>query len=383
MTLEKMKFYEKAIKVVRYIRLYGFKRTLAKIKAQFHLLRNEGFEGSQWFNIECPTPNSEERSVAIIGCGYYSHSVIAYYLSGVKNNFLRATFDIDPARAKSLCIDYKGVYATIDIEIILSDPLIKIVYIASNHSTHAEYAERCILAGKHVHIEKPHVVSSKQLDLLVKAKTKNPNIKIFVGFNRPRSYLFAVLQRELRKYHGPVMINWFVVGHHLQDNHWYYDKKEGGRILGNLCHWSDLTLQLVNINKAFPCHIIPSTIFGAKSDFIVTVNFADGSSAVISFSAKGKTSEGVIEVLNLQKGDCIANLYNFEFLSLNSQIGRKIYKPFYRDHGHRMNILNSFYGSLDSANKGESLEYLRSTARLFLSIREAIEANKKIILEAE
>jgi predicted dehydrogenase len=383
MVFKSKKFYKKAIKVLRYIRIYGPKRTLAKIKAQFHLLRRKTFSGKQWINLSCPEPESKDRSVAIIGCGYYSHSVIAYYLSGVNRRFLRATFDIDSARAKSLCMDYAGAFATTEIDMILSDPHIKIVYIASNHASHAEYAERCILSGKDVHIEKPHVVSSKQLNLLTNVKTNNPNIKIFVGFNRHRSYLFTMLQSELKKYNGPLMINWFVVGHHLEDDHWYYNKKEGGRILGNLCHWSDLTLQLVGLDNLFPCQIIPSTVPTAKSDFIITINFAEGSSAVISFSAKGKTSEGVTEVLNLQKGDCIANLYNFEFMTLNSEIGKRIYKPFFRDHGHQMNILHSYNESLDSSGKGESLKYLRSTARLFLAIREAVELNKKINLEAE
>ena len=49
------------------------------------------------------------------------------------------------------------------------------VFIASNHSSHAEYAVSCIEAGKDVHIEKPHVVSKQQLDFLCEAMVNNPD----------------------------------------------------------------------------------------------------------------------------------------------------------------------------------------------------------------
>ncbi len=58
---------------------------------------------------------------------------------------------------------------------------------------------------------------------------------------------------------GPLMINWFIAGHEIPDGHWYYDEKEGGRVLGNLSHWSDLTLHLAGIQTAFPCTVFSAT----------------------------------------------------------------------------------------------------------------------------
>lgn len=374
---------EKLRKAIRYARLYGIPRTLVKIRGQYHLKRMQGFSESQWVNPACTSPNDPARCVAIIGCGYYSYSVIAFYLRGINARFLRCALDLQRARARSLCEDYGGTYATDDLQRILADPQVKIVFIASNHASHAVYAEKCIRAGKHVHIEKPHVVSGEQLELLTRAQKDMPGTRVFLGFNRPRSYLYSRLREALTQQVGPSMINWFIVGHHLQDNHWYYDAKEGGRILGNLSHWSDLTLQMVGIDKAFPCEIVPATLPGAKSDYVVAVNFADGSAAVISFSAKGQTSTGVCEVLNLQKGDCVANLSNFEFLSVDVGNGKKVFKPFFRDHGHRLNILNSYSAATSQDGCGETLDYIRSTARFFLAIREAMETGNKMTLEAE
>jgi predicted dehydrogenase len=67
--------------------------------------------------------------------------------------------DIEPNRARSLCEFYDGRYYTDDASEIFEDPEIDLVFIASNHASHADYAMQALAAGKHVHIEKPHVVS--------------------------------------------------------------------------------------------------------------------------------------------------------------------------------------------------------------------------------
>ena len=128
----------------------------------------------------------------------------------------------------SLCKTYDGAYAVADWKEILADPQVKIVFIASNHASHAEYAVACIEAGKYVHIEKPHVVAQEQLDRLILAMRQYPNARVFLGFNRPRSPLFRRLKDIIDKESGPFMINWFIAGHEIHDGHWYFNEKEGG-----------------------------------------------------------------------------------------------------------------------------------------------------------
>ncbi len=162
-------FLFKVRKAVRYIGLYGLSRTLVKIKGQYHIKAAAGFNGTRWVNPGCKDPDSSSRKVAIIGCGNYSFSNIAYYLAKRDPGFLRATCDTQTSRALSLCKAYGGSYAVTDWKEIAEDPQVKIVFIASNHASHAEYAVACIEAGKHVHIEKPHVVNQEQLDRLLAA----------------------------------------------------------------------------------------------------------------------------------------------------------------------------------------------------------------------
>jgi predicted dehydrogenase len=376
-------FFFKLRKVVRYIRLYGVHKTLVKIQGQYHMRSAIGFNGPRWVNIGCKDPEVSARNVAIIGCGNFSFSHIAYYLRKYNSRFLRATFDIEKSRALSLCRVYGGAYAVEDWKEILSDSKVKIVFIASNHASHAEYAVACIEAGKHVHIEKPHVVSQKQLDQLIAAMRQHPHSKVFLGFNRPKGQLFSYLQEMLTGESGPVMINWFVAGHEIPEGHWYFDEREGGRVLGNLCHWTDLTLHLITMPKVFPCTIVPATPAGAKSDFVVSILFADRSCAAITFSAKRHTFEGVREILNLHKGDILANLADFHTLTVDVVEKKKKIRLRHRDHGHEANIVHSFMGAAENGGPGEAEMYVAATAKFFLAIREAIDSGEKVLLSWE
>lgn len=369
----------KTQKVIRYARIYGLSRTSAKIRGEFHLKAEQGFDGLRWPNPACGNNDVPGRCVAIIGCGKFSFSNIAYSLKRINPDFLRVTYDIQKYRARSLCRSYGGSYVVSDWKEILGDPQVKVVYIASNHASHADYAIACIESGKDVHIEKPHVVSLQQLDRLLDAMRRFPWSKVFLGFNRPKSHLFMELQAVLDRQPGPLMINWFIVGHKIPDDHWYYDEKEGGRVLGNLSHWTDMTLHLVSIERAFPCTIIPASPGDSKSSFVVTFIFADGSCASITFSAMGEVYEGVREVLNVQKGDVIAKLTDFQSLAYEVNDKKASRTLRYRDHGHEANIVHSMLASM-AGDDGEPISYVEATARLFLATAQAVMSGEKVIL---
>ncbi|NGX17023.1 Gfo/Idh/MocA family oxidoreductase [Wenzhouxiangella sp. XN24] len=369
-------------KVARYANLYGIGRTIEKVRAQYHMGAQLGFDGVRYENRECNSPDDPNRTIGLMGCGSFAYSTIAFYLNKFDPGCIRAAMDTDSARARSLVDRYGAAYATTDPAVIVNDPRIDLVFVASNHASHAPYAVMALDAGKDVHIEKPHVVTSQQLSELVSAIQRNPDRKVYLGFNRPRSNHFVRLQRVLLEEEGPAMINWFIAGHEIAEGHWYFDEAEGGRILGNLCHWSDLTLQIVGLEKAFPCRIVPCSPVGAKSDFVTSIEFADGSMAALTFSAKGHTFEGVREVLNLHKGQVLAEIKDFKSLSLMRGATRWTHSSWWRDHGHRANILNSHKGSRYGEPKSAAdLAYLVATAELFLKIREAHDQRREIIVE--
>ncbi len=363
----------KISKVLRYIKMYGIMRTYIKVKSNLHMKKTISFEGDSWSNPK----GDNSGDVAIIGCGNFAYSTIAYYVSKYTSGKVKYALDLDKTKSRSLIHDYRGYKATLNFDEILADPEIKIVFIASNHATHAEYAVKAINAGKNVQIEKPHAVNFEQLEAVKEAMHRNPKVKVFLGFNRPKSELFKTLKAACDNESGISSFNWFVAGHEIEDDHWYHSDKEGGRIMGNLCHWSDLCIHSVGLENAFPCIITPADLPKSKSNFSVSLSFADGSNSTITFSAKRDPFEGVRETLIMHRGNLFAVLKDFYELTMDIGSKKIIKKPFHRDHGHKVNIINSYKNSISTAS-GESLEYIYATGLLVLKIKEAVEKNIKV-----
>ena len=364
-------------KVLRYARLFGISQTLAKVRGQYHM-------HAYYDALPARKPRtSDGRHVGIIGCGNFAFSHIAYYLNKEVGPVLRGVMDIDIHRAASLFEHYRAAYYTADAEEVLSDPAIDLVFIASNHASHADYAIAAIEAGKAVHIEKPHVVNEDQLRRLLAVADAVGNARIRLGFNRPLSPLSRHLMAAMDTQDGASMINWFVAGHELDPDHWYFHPAEGGRVLGNLCHWTDFSLHLIPPQGRYPIRIIPGKADRSDCDIAVSFVFGDGSIVAITFSAKGHAFEGVTEKLHVHKGDLLVSMANFGELVIENIARKKRFRPMFRQHGHRQAILASYGMSERGGNApGVDIEYIRQTAELFLATRAALESDREIALDS-
>ena len=202
---------------------------------------------------------------------------------------------------------------------------------------------------------------------------------VFLGFNRPHSPHFQRIRASLLKQSGPTMINWFIAGHRIPDGNWYFNPGEGGRVLGNLCHWTDLTLCLVGVDHAFPCEIVPACEPASKSDFCVGIKFNDGSLAGITFSAKGYTFEGIHERLNAHRGDALVSVTDFNQSTIEIMERKLKFTTLHRDHGHSQNIKNSYLAVRDNDRaRAVDARYNKATARIFLGVKKAIDSGTTI-----
>lgn len=366
-------FLFKLKKGLRYIELYGINRTLAKINAQYHMKKK--------FNKfpEIHERKGSKAHVGLIGCGKFGYSNIAYYIIKNFGKIIRGAMDIDINKSISVFQKYNTDYYTNEADKIINDPDINLIFISSNHASHAEYAISALQMGKSVHIEKPHVVSIDQLVRLCIAMQDSKG-GVRLGFNRPGSILGEEIKKILLKQSGTAMFNWFVAGHEIEDDHWYFAKEEGGRVLGNLCHWTDFILQMVPYEQRFPITIIPSRSQKSDCDISVSLVFGDGSIGTITFSAKGHTFEGVREALNAHKGNALIQLRDFKSLRIDiidKRIKRNLLR---RDHGHEQAILNS-YNMINNQSLRESVAYVWDTGYLVLKTKEALENNCSITID--
>lgn len=360
-------------KTIRYISLYGVSRTLVKIKGQYHMKKTY---------VNLPSNNLvaiPKQHVGILGCGNFGFSNIAYYLRKNYGYVIRGVMDKNINRAVSLFSEYKASYYCDNPDYIINDSNIDLIYIASNHASHAEYAIKALQNNKSVHIEKPHAVSIHQLVRLCSAMQSSKG-KVRLGFNRPGSKLGKKIIDTLKQQPGATMLNWFVAGHEIEKDHWYFAPEEGGRVLGNLCHWTDLVFHMVTGEK-YPYKIIPSRAEKSDCDISVSYVFADSSIATITFSAKGHTFEGVRETLNAHKGNVLIEMKDFQRLRIDNVSKIDNIKLFNRDHGHQLAITNS-YNMLTNPAFAEDLAYVWNSGYMALKTKEALELNTVITVDA-
>ena len=365
-------------KTLRYMHLYGVRRTLTKVKGQYHMKK-------RYASLpELGTRPDEGGHIGLIGCGNFAFSCIAYYLKRNYGRVIRGAMDVDIHKAASIYDSYDLRYYTDNADKVISDPTIDLIYIASNHATHAEYAIQALEAGKSVHIEKPHVVHEEQLKCLCSLMSETQG-KVNLGFNRPHSPIGKTIKRYLDSQTGPAMYNWSVVGHDIPPDHWYNKEEEGGRVFGNLCHWTDFILQLVPPENRYPVTITPTRGRKSDCDIAVTYIFGDESIAAITFSAKGHTFEGVRERFSAQRGNVLISMNDFKDLTV--EVVNKKHRPIqlFRNHGHEECIKRSYemvQPSNNSTSPSCSAKYVWETGDLFLKTRMALEENQKVTVHA-
>jgi predicted dehydrogenase len=109
---------------------------------------------------------SAKLAVAVVGCGYWGPNLIRN-LSACPLTEVVTLCDQSPetlARAAAAC---PGARPVADFRDVLADPAVEAVAIATPVMTHAPLATAALRAGKHVLVEKPMALSSREAEDLV------------------------------------------------------------------------------------------------------------------------------------------------------------------------------------------------------------------------
>ena len=95
--------------------------------------------------------NDTKKKYGIIGCGYYAFSIGAYFINKFKPRSILGVFDPNSSNAINLAKWFKAKFVYSSVEELILSKKIKMIFICSNHSSHAEYAINTIKNGKAVH----------------------------------------------------------------------------------------------------------------------------------------------------------------------------------------------------------------------------------------
>ncbi len=320
-------------KLLRFAAIYGPGRALVKAMGRLRVGFSLGGRGRGY------------PGVGVIGCGQFAFSTIAYFVR--RSARLVACHDVDAKAGASFSRLY-GAKSVPDTAAILADPAIEIVYVASNHASHAEYAIAALEAGKRVYVEKPVAVTLPQLAALHAAVgAGDRSAKIFAGYNRPFSGAVRHLVERLGNPSGPLTLSCFISGHVIGPEHWYRRPEEGTRICGNVGHWLDLAVHLLSL-RHLPdrWHIMLAWTNPESRDDDVAISLTSESGDLVNIvlTARSEPFEGINETINLQWGGLIAKIDDFRAMTVWEGVKLKRSRYWPKDVGHRLATLQPFHG---------------------------------------
>ncbi len=180
---------------------------------------------------------------------------------------------------------------------LIGDPDIAVIVVATPHDTHTHLTAQALAAGRHVWCEKPLALTLAELDAVEKA-WHGSGRQLAVGFNRRWSPAVLAAQQALAGVAAPKLVVYRVAAGRVPDGHWYHDRRHGGRLLGEVCHFID-TAQALAGTPIEDVVALPGGAPGAAclDDAAVSLRFADGSLAVIAYgSAEPLAGKEWIEV---------------------------------------------------------------------------------------
>lgn len=308
-----------------------------------------------------PRKVSSSLGVGLIGAGSFARSVLipAFQAAGFDRFVSIASASGISARNLGERVGFEK--AVSGAEAVIDDPDVEVVVIATPHDSHAALTAQALRAGKHVFCEKPLALTFEELAEVEAAYAENEGV-LFVGFNRRWSQAIAEVRSHFGEGGGPLVITYRVNAGELPPNHWYKDRRQGGRLIGEVCHFIDTCAAIVGTAASeVAAFSSGSDELLLNDDLVVVLKYPDGSLATISYGSHGNPSMEKERIDILGRGHS-ASVVDFSKVSIDghSASGR-------HDKGHRPQ-LEAFRAAVQGETEAEPPS-LSSSATILLAAR--------------
>jgi predicted dehydrogenase len=180
---------------------------------------------------------------------------------------------------------------------VINDPDVGVVVIATPHDVHEELASRALAAGRDVWCAKPLVLTYAGLDEVEKA-WRDSGRHLTLGFNRRWAPAVQAARRLLAQTEGPKLVVYRIAAAPVSDEQWHLDRRQGGRLVGEVCHFVDLAQALVGADLDDAAAVLAGGTSRGNDGVAVALRFTDGSVGSIAYGSTPLTAgKERIEVL--------------------------------------------------------------------------------------
>ncbi len=277
-------------------------------------------------------------SVGLVGAGGFALTTLLPAMQKISGVDYAGVCSASGAKAKHAAEKFGFRFCTTSLEDLLADPSVNTAVIATRHSLHAGQVIAALKAGKNVFCEKPLCLSEDELRDIVTNLLANPApLRLMVGFNRRYAPMSVKLREFMRRdvHRAPMYAHYRVNAGFLPPNHWTQDASEGGRMLGEVCHFLDYLTFVCGAPVEVEARTLGDNGSFCDDNVVISVGFANGSRGVVSYMANGDRAFGKerIEVFGAGKTAVIDDFRTLE-LSEGGKL-RTEHARLGQDKGHR------------------------------------------------
>jgi scyllo-inositol 2-dehydrogenase (NADP+) len=216
--------------------------------------------------------------------------------------------DIDEARLRAAEKDFPGIETYRSVKEMLRSSEVDLITVITPHNTHAELALQCLAAGKHVVVEKPMALTTRQCDAMIAAAKKS---KLMLSTYHNRHWDGCILNAVKRIKGGAIGDVVRVEAHMGSWNRpgdwWRSSKSVSGGILYDWgVHLLEYTLQIVGSDIVEVSGFAVNGVWAAKTAWkkdtiedegTIVVRYASGAwSSLLMTSIEAKPREGWVDV---------------------------------------------------------------------------------------
>ncbi len=318
---------------------------------------------------------SGDLILGCIGAGSFARNIIFPRLQNLKGVALGTVASASGITAQAACKSFRFAEARTAADLVKASET-DAVFVLSRHSSHAQYVVSALVNHKAVFVEKPLAVSHEQLQHIhgtYEAEKEHGYAPfVMVGFNRRFAPMTQQISQFFAQRREPMVINARVNAGYVPPDHWIQQKEEGGRIVGELCHFIDWARSVVSDPiESLVARALPDGSRYNRDNVVVTLSFGDGSIANLLYLANGDKTVAKERFEVFCEGG-VAILDDFCVLELIRN-GKKQRTKCRRDKGHdrelQLTIEAIRTGSPSPIPFEELVEICRSSLAIHESIR--------------
>jgi len=283
-----------------------------------------------------PAPDSAGPRVAVLGAGDYTRTEIIPALRKARFS-LYSVANREPQIAAMVGREYGFALATTDSERAIAEmPAPGLVVVATAHDSHTHLACAALKAGHRVFVEKPPTVTPEDVQQLAAGMRSYAGL-VEIGFNRRYHPLVRRARARLLQDSGPTSIFCTVKELVFEPDHWYFWPNQATRITGNLCHWIDLAVFLLE-GGPMPVSLtlsprMPGSV-GDDEERVLTVTFEDGSLLTVLATTRGDDIRGVQEQIDIRRGRTTITIDDLWKLRIRAGGIERYSRTLFRDKAH-------------------------------------------------